>query len=99
MWYKLIFKGFKEKRLDEITSKFTPAYAMAEFPPSMAVFWMNDIAGATFYFSPECESIASEFGAEPCKKPSHSKDLDILCGDYSAWEICFPGFDPTKKFE
>jgi len=96
MWYKLTFTGFIERMFDEIMSEFTPAYAMADFPPSMAVFWMNDDEEATFYFSPECESVALYFGAEECEKPVPQKGLDMLCGDYSAWEIHFPGFDRNK---
>jgi hypothetical protein len=80
---------------DEILAAFSPLYAAAGHPASMAVFTRFDSEGhlqceVTAYFSPAAGELAKRLGAQPCARPSRG-GLGLIAGDERAWEALFPG--------
>jgi len=75
----------------QIQEAFIPAFAAAGQPIDMAVFSRYDLEAnfVTVYFSPTTASLAKNFNATPCKKPSFER-LGLLVGDQRSVGVLFP---------
>jgi len=83
---------------DRVEQAFMSAYALADCPQEMAAFIRHESEGQLHcelkvYLSPESVSVAREFNAAPCERPSPG-GLSILIGSPESWLILFPDSNP-----
>ena len=84
--------------LDNLADSLSSAYAKADCPKDMAVFFRHESDGrlhceVMVYFSPASAAAAREVNAEPCVKPSPA-DLGLLAGCEDSWLVLFPECRP-----
>jgi hypothetical protein len=76
---------------DEIREAFIEAFMAAGEPPDMGVFFRRDPEheDVTIYFAPQAATLASDFHATCCAKPTPDRGLSLLAGDRDCWSLHF----------
>ena len=94
-WYSINLGDavLAQVKLGELEAWFSEVFAQSNRPRDMAVFMRHESEGrlhceVMIYFSPASASLAREFGAEPCERPSPN-GLGLLAGSEEAWAVLF----------
>jgi len=82
-----------QQRIGELEARCSEVLGQSNRPGDMAVFIRHESEGrlhceVMVYFSPASGSLAREFGAEPCQRPSPN-GLGLLAGSEDAWAVLF----------
>lgn len=82
---------------ESIKQQLLSALARHQGPDPLAAFIRHESEGrlhceVLVYFAPGAASLARQFSARPCNRPS-ADGLSLLAGAPQAWPILFPGTD------
>ena len=82
-----------QDEVGELEARCSEVFEQSNRPEDMAVFIRHESEGrlhceVVVYFSPASRSLASEFGAEPCQRPSPN-GLGLLAGSEESWAVLF----------